>query len=237
MVATRKAPDTPLRRALPQFSDLESVRELSLKVGAAALGISRSTIKRWRRATAPPPPPQAALCGPRIRALAYTGLPPGVLGQLSVGDVDWDAGIVRLPSRVKGEGVAAREIPLTMQGLDALRALDAVGGWHFGAQTITALNRSFKRAAAKAGVTGTSLYALRHSFGAELYRQTRDLATVGRFLGHAEGSPMTARYAMGANADVDRAAARKLGESFGRAQRQARRLTRPDITAVQGAHA
>jgi hypothetical protein len=51
------------------------------------------------------------------------------------------------------------------------------------------------------------LYDLRHSFGAELYRRTGDLATVARFLGHAPGSTVTARYALGANAHVDRAAA------------------------------
>ena len=50
------------------------------------------------------------------------------------------------------------------------------------------------------------LYDLRHSFGAEIYRLTGDLATVARFLGHAPGSTVTARYALGANAHVDRAA-------------------------------
>lgn len=50
------------------------------------------------------------------------------------------------------------------------------------------------------------LYDLRHSFGAELYRRTGDLATVARFLGHADGSTVTARYALGANAQVDQAA-------------------------------
>ena len=51
------------------------------------------------------------------------------------------------------------------------------------------------------------LYDLRHSFLTEVYRAKGDLATVGRFGLHAEGSKVTARYAKGANQAVDVAAA------------------------------
>jgi hypothetical protein len=47
---------------------------------------------------------------------------------------------------------------------------------------------------------------LRHSVGADLYRTTGDIATVGRLLGHTPGSPVTEQYARGAHQDVDMAA-------------------------------
>jgi hypothetical protein len=47
-----------------------------------------------------------------------------------------------------------------------------------------------------------------------LYRETRDLATVGRFLGHADGSKETLRYALGARRDVDIAAAALVSARF-----------------------
>jgi hypothetical protein len=47
---------------------------------------------------------------------------------------------------------------------------------------------------------------LRHSFLSQVYRVTKDLATVGRLGLHAEGSVTPARYAKGANAEVDLAA-------------------------------
>lgn len=76
------------------------------------------------------------------------------------------------------------------------------------------VNISFQRACRRAGVNGLTLYDLRHSFGAQMYRATRDLKTVGRFLLHAEGSTQTARYAKAADADVDAAAVAAFGSTL-----------------------
>lgn len=75
------------------------------------------------------------------------------------------------------------------------------------------MSHSFKRAARhiEGPDTPIHLYSLRHSVGADVYREKGDLATVGRLLGHVPGSRATAQYALGANTDVDRAAILALG--------------------------
>ncbi len=142
----------------------------------------------------------------RVAVLAYTGMPPGMLRTLTAHDIDLKAGTLRQPARTKGHGAAGRTIPLTADGLTALKAFDAAKA--YGAFSVGRLNYSFKRACKRLQIDPrVRLYDLRHSFGRELYRLTRDLATVARFLGHAPGSTITARYADGANASVDAAAA------------------------------
>lgn len=151
----------------------------------------------------------------RATVLAYTGLPSGQLGTVSPTDLQLTGGgAVRVRARRKGRGAAAHTIPLTAEGLAAFKAFHAANA--YGRFAPEALNVSFKRAAARVGLKPGSvhLYDLRHSFGMELYRVTRDLATVARFLGHAPGSPITARYAQGANPDVDVAAARAFSASL-----------------------
>lgn len=153
--------------------------------------------------------------------LAYTGIPPGLLRIVQPTDLQLTAGTVRLRARRKGHGAAARTIPLTAEGLAAFKTFHAIGA--YGRFQVGPLNVSFKRAAKRAGIDPATvhLYDLRHSFGMELYRVTRDLATVGRFLGHAPGSAITARYAQGANAAVDQAAAK----AFSLALAEARQLS------------
>jgi len=142
----------------------------------------------------------------RVAVLAYTGIPPCALKALTPPDLDFAACTARLVARRKGRGAAARTVPLTADGVAALRAFHAARA--YGTFATEALGRSFKRAARRVGVDPrVRLYDLRHSFGRELYRLRGDLATVGRFLGHAPGSSVTARYAQGANAAVDAAAA------------------------------
>lgn len=142
----------------------------------------------------------------RAAVIAYTGIPPGSLIKLQPSDLNLAAGTFRLPARTKGRGARARVLPLTAEGLAAFCAFDAADA--YGAFAVEALSHSFKRAVRRVKADPRiRLYDLRHSFGAELYRRTGDLATVARFLGHADGSTVTARYALGANAHVDRAAA------------------------------
>ena len=144
------------------------------------------------------------------RVIIAVGMRPADLLKIRRPDVHWDAATLRWPASAKGKGSAARTRPLTPAGLEALRAFDAVNA--YGRFNPEAVSHSFKRAARRVdgAETAIHLYAGRHSVGADLYRVTRDLATVGRMLGHAPGSRATAQYAQGANADVDRAAAAAL---------------------------
>ena len=147
----------------------------------------------------------------RVRAalIAYTGIAPKTIKRLTRADVGRDpsGAALHLRARKKGGGVEARTVPLTARGVEALQAFDAANA--YGAFHTPTVNEAFKAAAARVGVARGSvrLYDLRHSFGTELYRQTRDLATVARMLQHSVGSPLTARYALNANDEVDRAAA------------------------------
>lgn len=128
-------------------------------------------------------------------------------------DLDWVAGTFQRPASKKGQGVAARKTELSVEGLAAFRAFDAANA--YGAFNPEAVSHSFKRAARRICGPDTPIhvYSMRHSVGADVYRTTGDLATVGRLLGHAPGSRATAQYAMGANADVDRAALIALTEA------------------------
>lgn len=144
------------------------------------------------------------------RVVVHVGIRPADLHRIRRADVDWEAATLRWPASSKGKGVSARTVPLSTKGLEALRAFDAANA--YGAFNPEAVSHSFKRAARRVDgqETPVHLYSGRHTLGADLYRETRDLATVGRMLNHAPGSRATAQYAQGANADVDRAAAASL---------------------------
>jgi integrase len=142
----------------------------------------------------------------RAAVVAYTGIPPGLLGQLTPADcrLTDTPPTVRVPKRHKGEGVEARRLKLTTQGAAALAALIRAGAC--GPFAVGPVNVSVKRAARRIGLAHFTLYDLRHSFGAQMYRVTGDQATVARLMLHAEGSVMTARYTKAAHGEVDAAA-------------------------------
>lgn len=127
--------------------------------------------------------------------------------------VHWTARKVAMPASDKGQGAPPWTSYLTDAGLAALRAFDAAD--LYGAFSESAVSHSFKRAARRVDGPDTAihLYSLRHSVGADVHRVTKDLATVGRVLGHVPGSRATAQYALGANADVDQAAVAALGRA------------------------
>lgn len=149
----------------------------------------------------------------RITVLAWTGLPPGLLAQVQVNDLNLTAGTLRVRPRRKGAGVEARTLPLLPQAVAAFRAFDQAHA--YGPYSLPSLNQVFVRACRRTvpPVPGVSLYDLRHSFGAMLYRVTKDLATVARFLLHSSVA-MSARYAQGAMLEVDRAAAQLAGQTL-----------------------
>ncbi len=147
----------------------------------------------------------------RIEVMAWTGLPPGMVRDIQSGDLNLAGALLRVRPRKKGAGVEARTLPLLPQAVEALREFDRIGAYGF--HSIPSLNQFFVRACARVDppVRGVSLYDLRHSFGAMLYRVTKDLATVSRFLLHANVA-MSQRYATAALQDVDRAAADMAGQ-------------------------
>lgn len=144
------------------------------------------------------------------RVIVEVGIRPADLLRVQRSDLFWDDAAFRWPASTKGRGVAARIVPLTPNGLAAFRAFDAAN--LYGQFSPEAVSHSFKRGARKIDgpETPIHLYTGRHTLGADLYRATRDLATVGRMLNHAPGSRATPQYAQDANADVDRAAAASL---------------------------
>lgn len=157
----------------------------------------------------------------RARVIAHTGIPPGLLQQILPSDlVLTGRGSVRVRSRRKGYGIEARTLPLTPDGLEAFKAFHAANA--YGRFATSALNVTFKRACHRSGLDPTTvhLYDLRHSFLTEVYRVTRDLATVGRLGLHSAGSPVTARYAMGANETVDQAAVHAVGTALATQRQQ-----------------
>lgn len=149
----------------------------------------------------------------RVCVMAYTGIPPGMLGQVTKADLDLDAETIRLRPRRKGRGVEARTLPLIDAGVSAFKAFHEADD--YGAFREDMTNREFRKAAASLGIVGVTVYDLRHSFATELYREVKDLETVARFLQHST-TTLTQRYAKGAMGDVDRAAAKALGRSLSR---------------------
>lgn len=149
----------------------------------------------------------------RIAVLAWTGLPPGLLGKVEPDDLNLAAATLRVRPRRKGAGVEARTLPLLPQAVAAFQAFHDAQA--YGSYSIPSCNQVFVRACHRTRpiVVGASLYDLRHSFLTMLYRVTKDLATVARFALHANVA-MSARYAAGAMQEVDRAAADLAGKSL-----------------------
>jgi len=185
---TKPAPWTPRDHAVPRATVLQLLE---------AMPDERRPMKGIRQ------PSVARLV---VRVLMETGVRGADLRKVRRSDVDWTAGTVTMPRSGKGKGARSWTLRLTVEGLEALRAFDVAN--LYGAFSLAAVSHSFKRAARRVLGPDTSvhLYSLRHSVGADLYRTTGDLATVGRLLGHTPGSPVTEQYARGAHEDVDRQA-------------------------------
>lgn len=151
----------------------------------------------------------------RLRVIAWTGLPPSLLKKVQPADLNLSQQTLRVRPRRKGHGVEARTLPLLPQAVVAFKAFDKAG--LYGGFSTPSLNSLVVRACQRCTppIEGVSLYDFRHSFGTMLYRVTKDLATVARFLMHANVA-MSQRYAVGAMQEVDRAAADLAGKYLSR---------------------
>lgn len=185
-----KAAPNPVHEAKPPKAAPPTVR-----------GLDATTLQR---VLASLPPSKTAA---RLRVMAWTGLPPGMLMAVTPEDVNLKKAELRIAPRRKGAGSPARVLPLAPQAVKAFRELRDRQA--FGPFGVAPAGLVLKRACRRCHVPEIRLYDLRHSFGAMLYRTTKDLPTVSRFLLHASLAS-TARYAMGAVADIDRAAAKAL---------------------------
>lgn len=143
--------------------------------------------------------------------LATTGLPHKLIMALRPEDIDWDGRRVLAHPRRKGTGTAKVWLPVSAVAIKALRAFDRADAW--GAFSTSSLRKAWLRACRTVGLIGVRPYDLRHAYGALLYRQTGDLATVQRLLLHAD-IRTTQRYAGEAEADLDARAVAGAGRDL-----------------------
>lgn len=142
----------------------------------------------------------------RIRVFPYTGLSHGELMGITETDLHLDdtPPWVWVAGRLKGKGTKGVAQPLTPEGADALRALAAAGG--LGRFSVSSMWRSWARGCAKADVTGTRPYDLRHSHATELLEKTGGNLPVTQLLMRHKDHRTTLRYAAAAVDPVRRAA-------------------------------
>lgn len=156
--------------------------------------------------------PDASRTKARVRVLAYSGLPPKQLASLTKADVDLERGLVRLPRRKKGRGVAGDVLPLMPAAIEAFREFDRLHCW--GAFSMSSLRKSFKSAAVRAGVTSAVRpYDLRHSFATAFYDLTENRQLTARMLRHGDDRT-TERYALAALHRVFVRQVGRVSESF-----------------------
>jgi integrase len=131
-----------------------------------------------------------------LMTIAYTGLPPGIVAQLEPGNFDADTKTLAVPGRKKGAGTPGRILPLTPDGVKALKLMAKLDAW--GTVSRTVLRRVLQRAAKTAtGVEQFTPYDLRHSFGTEVYRRSGDIRATQILMGHSSPT-LTHRYTLAA---------------------------------------
>ena len=158
----------------------------------------------------------------RLRVLCATGISQSTFAHLTEADVDLESGTVRLPKRKKGQGAAARLLPLTADGIDAFKEVAKLEAW--GKYSTSSVYKSFRLACDKVeaqhnegkkkkdriDLSHLRPYDLRHTFGTDLSLATDgNTATIALFMGHS--SPAQAdRYRYAAIPQHLREAAAKL---------------------------
>lgn len=152
---------------------------------------------------------QHSLGKARARVMLWTGLPPAQLAKVKRSDFDPKAGTLKVTGRRKGTGTKPTTIPLLPQGVNALTlffAAKAEGSFStasFYKQWKRAQERlleELRRVAKNRQLVLPRFirpYDLRHSFGAQAYRVSRNLLGVRKLLLHARLST-SERYMEGA---------------------------------------
>jgi integrase len=157
----------------------------------------------------------------RLLALAWAGLPYATLARMDATMVDLDAAEYWRPGRKKGQGTKGQRVPLTPDGVEAFRAVIEWKAWSQPdrsrcRRTFALARNKAQRALAEADVvvdlSSVTPYALRHTFGTEVYAGTGDFKATAGLLGV---SHVTAgRYAEAAVNPRLKAAADRLAEQW-----------------------
>lgn len=131
----------------------------------------------------------------RLAVLATTGMGPSEIMRLEPGHIRLADGVVMAMARRKGQGAAARAIPLTTHARLALRAFVRAKAW--GRFSPPAMHHGFRRACERAGYGATDWrpYDLRHTFAAYV-AAAGDQYAVQAVLGHTTIATTT-RYTLG----------------------------------------
>jgi integrase/recombinase XerC len=172
-------PASPAEGVSTPKQDKPLPRALSVDAAAAVVDTPRGTGARALRDRAV------------LEVFYSTGARLSELAGLNAGDIDWEAGVVRL----FGKGRKERIVPIGSKALAALSAYQAAGGArHSGALFIgesgrrlstRTLARIVAAAGRAAGEPETSPHTLRHSFATHLLEGGADLRAIQEMLGHA----------------------------------------------------
>lgn len=156
----------------------------------------------------------------RLEVMAWTGMRPSQIMRLERRQVNFDERWFVSPRSQKGRTTKARpqvRKPMTADAAAALRRFFACGcEGSFSTSSVRRIFLAAVRAVEQAMRTerqdptfrlpAIRPYDLRHSFGTEMLRRTKNLETVAELLDHSS-TTMTRRYALGAMPDVLRDAA------------------------------
>jgi integrase len=144
----------------------------------------------------------------RVMVILATGLPHASVMALQPADVDLQRAVARVPARRKGQGAAARLLPLNPSAVAAFQEMARTKAW--GAFSQSGMRSLVLRACEAAGVAPFTPYQLRHTAATLIYQQTGSLDTTARLLGHST-TAITQRYTQEAHLAVDTLAMAKVG--------------------------
>lgn len=144
----------------------------------------------------------------RLALILFLGITQVEIMRLRESHVDWKAGTITILGRKKGDGSNPRVLPFAAIAAARAAVLEfaSYGQWAKRFDT-GSMQASFTLAAGKVKAPeGVRPYDLRHTCGTELYKRTRDIHVVQRWLGHRKVET-TMRYILGATDDSLLAAA------------------------------
>ncbi len=152
-----------------------------------------------------------------MRLALETGLRISEMIHLQIEHIDWNTSKVFIKN---GKGDKDRIIYVRNEMLDQLKLLrERFNLTNTGTLFTTLkgdtldtgyLRKMIKRVAAKAGITKrVYFHLLRHTFGSETYRDTKDIRTLQEILGHSDVST-TMLYSTISNEDVEKVMTRNL---------------------------
>ncbi len=151
----------------------------------------------------------------RLEVIAWCGLPHKTIMRLRPEDVHLAQRALWVPGRKKGKGTRGRLLPLTTDGVRAVKHFVQHDG--FGPFSPSSLYKSFQVACRKLGLEGLRPYDARHTFGTAALAAT-DPHTAQLLMGLSTPK-LVERYGRAAVNPMLVEAARKLGRKLGARQK------------------